>query len=74
LSHECHIVGHNAGSAGWSVHFQIKNTNLSLIYDRGYLEVIKEQHGAAKNLSPKSKDPNSVTIEDLAHEVNKEFA
>ncbi len=74
LNHECVVLAHRAGSMGWSVDFQIKSTCLSLIYDRGSLVVVKEPGKAEKSLFPKCKDIFSVTIEDLANEVNKEFA
>ncbi len=74
VNHECIILAHHAGSMGWSVDFRIKNTNLSLIYDRGSLVVIKEPDGEEKNLFPEDKDMFSVTMKDLAAEVNKEFA
>jgi len=74
VNHECLVLTHNAGSMGWSVDFQIKKTNLSLIYDRGLLAVKKEPGKAEKNLLPKNKDMFSITIEDLAKEVNNEFA
>jgi hypothetical protein len=74
VNHECTVLAHHAGSMGWSVDFQIKNTNLSLIYERGSLVVTKEPGGAEKSLFPKDKDMFSVTMEDLSNEVNKEFA
>jgi len=74
VNHECIVLAHHAGSMGWSVDFQIKNTNLSLIYDRGSLVVIKEPGRNEKSLFPKDKDMLSVTVEDLANEVNKELA
>jgi hypothetical protein len=74
VNHECNVLAHHAGSMGWSVDFQIKNTNLSLIYDRGLLVVKKDPGGSEKNLIPKNKDMFSVTMEDLANEVNNEFA
>jgi hypothetical protein len=74
VNHECIILTHHAGSMGWSVDFQIKKTKLSLIYDRGSLIVVKEPDGEEKNLFPDNKEICSVTIKDLANEVNKEFA
>ena len=74
VNHECLVLTHNAGSMGWSVDFQINKTNFSLIYDRGLLAVKKEPGEAEKNLLPKNKDMFSITIEDLAKEINNEFA
>jgi len=73
VNHECIVLAHHAGSMAWSVDFQIKNTNLSLIYDRGLLAVTKETGEAVKNLFPKDKDIFNVTMEDLANEVNNEL-
>ena len=74
LNHECTILAHHAGSMGWSVEFQIEKTSLALIYDRGSLVVIKEPNGEEKNLFPRDKDMFSITVNDLADEIDKEFA
>ena len=74
INHECIVLAHNAGSMAWSVDFKIKDTNLSLIYDRGSLTVTKESGPSQEHLFPKDKDMFSITLEDLANEVNNEFA
>ena len=74
VHHDCVILKHHAGSMGWSVDFQIGNTDLSLIYDRGSLVVIKDPTGEDKNLFPEGKDWTEVSLQDLADEMNKGFA
>lgn len=74
VNHECIVIEHHAGSMAWSVDFQIDNKNLSLIYDRGSLDVTKESDKDNKNLFPRDKDMFNVTVKDLANEINKEFA
>ena len=74
INQECIVLAHHAGSMAWSVDFQIKSTNLSLVYDRGSLAITKETGETQKHLFPKEKDMLSVTMEDLAIEVNNEFA
>ena len=74
VHHECVILEHHAGSMGWHVDFQIGNTDLSLIYDRGSLVVIKDPTGEEKNLFPEGKDWTEVSMQDLVDEVKKEFA
>ena len=74
INHECIILAHHAGSMAWSVDFKIKDTHLSLVYDRGSLTITKGTGSAQKNLFPTDGDMISATLEDLANEVNNEFA
>ena len=74
LDHECVILRHHAGSMGWSIDFQIKETDLSLIYDRGSLVLVKDPKGKGEHLSPEGMDWTEVSMRDLANEVNNEFA
>ena len=74
INHECVVLRHHAGSMAWSVDFRIKGTNLSLIYERGSLNISKELGSKQEHLFPKDKDMFSVTLKDLANEINNEFA
>jgi hypothetical protein len=59
---------------GWSVDFEIKKMTLFLVYDRGSLTVVKDPNGEEKTLCPQEKPWTVVSMEDLANEINKEFA
>ena len=74
INHECFVLAHHTGSMAWSVDFKINDTNLSLIYDRGSLTITKETGSTQKHLFPRDKEMFSTTMEDLANEVNNEFA
>jgi len=74
IEHECTILAHHSGSMGWNVDFRIHNIELSLVYDRGSLIVVKDPHGEDKSLFPEGKNWSDVTLKDLGDEINKEFA
>lgn len=73
INHECTILAYHAGSMHWSVDFEVKGTRMSLVYERGAMVVLTGTGKMQRSLIPPGKDVLSVSVKDLAREINREF-
>jgi len=74
LDRECVILKHHAGTWGWSVDFQIEETELIMRYERGALWVEKNPEGEGESFALPKKRLFNSPIKDLARQLNREFA
>ena len=74
INNECFVDEYHSGSVGWHVKFQIEKTNFTLIYDRGCLEIVKDNNGGTHSIFSGNASLQKHTITNIANEINKIFA